>query len=212
MERDTELVEDLAADIAKRLKRSRTPVPIGVSNRHAHVTAEHCAALFGPGAALSRFRDLKQPGQYASHEKIDVVGPQGKVLGVRLLGPCRAKTQIEVSLTEAVTLGLRPPLRESGDLGGSAPLRLVGPRGTLAVREGLIISRRHLHCSPAEAQSLGVANGEVVRVRVGRGGERETVFEQIVVRLSDQFSLELHLDTDEANAAGVKNGDLAYIV
>ena len=210
---DTEgLVEDLAAEISKRLKRSQTSIPIGVSNRHAHVTAEHFTAVFGPGAALSKLRDLKQPGQFAANEKIDIAGPKGAVKGVRLLGPYRPKTQIEVSLTEAGALGVRPPVRESGNLGGSAAIKLMGPYGTVDIREGLIVSRRHLHCAPPEAGAVGVANGEVVRVRVGRGGERETIFEAVVVRVSEEFSLELHLDTDEANAAGVKNGDLAYIV
>jgi len=207
-----ELVKGLAEDIAKRLRRSRTPVPIGVSNRHAHITAEHFAALFGPGATLTKFRDLKQPGQFAANEKIDLSGPKGTVKGVRLLGPFRPKTQIEVSLTEAIVLGAKPPVRESGDLARSAPLRLVGPSGSAEVTEGLILARRHLHCSAAEAAALQLANGEVVRVRAGRGGQRETVFEQTVVRVSDKFSLELHLDTDEANAAGVKSGDAAYIV
>jgi putative phosphotransacetylase len=209
---DAELAQELAAEIAKRLRRSRTPVPIGVSNRHAHITKEHFETLFGKGAVLTKFRDLSQPGQFASNEKMDLYGLKGAIKGVRLLGPFRPKTQIEVSWTEAVTLGVKPPVRESGDLGGSAALRLVGPRGSVEVVEGLILARRHLHCANSEAAAIGVSNGEVVRMRVGRGGERETVFEGTVVRVSDQFSLELHLDTDEANAAGVKNGDLAYIV
>lgn len=205
------LAQELAAEISKRLQRSRAPIPIGVSNRHSHITREHFEILFGKGAALSRFKDLSQPGQFASNEKIDIVGPKGALKGVRLLGPFRAKTQIEVSRTEAITLGARPPVRESGDLGGSAPLKLVGPRGGVEVAEGLILARRHLHCTTAEAAAIGLSNGEVVRVGVGRGGGRGTVFEDTVVRVSDKFSLELHLDTDEANAAGVKTGDLAYI-
>ncbi|MCX5797838.1 MAG: phosphate propanoyltransferase [Elusimicrobia bacterium] len=209
---NAELVRGLAAEIEKRLRRSQTPVPIGVSNRHAHITQSHFAALFGNGAGLTKFRDLSQPGQFASNEKMDIVGAKGSIKGVRLLGPFRPKTQIEVSWTEAITLGVKPPVRESGDLGGSAPLKLVGPQGSVEVREGLILARRHLHCTPADAAAIGLANGETVRVRAGRGGQRETVFEGTVVRVSDKFSLELHLDTDEANAAGVKNGDLAYIV
>ena len=205
------LVRDLAAEISKRMQRSRTPIPIGVSNRHAHITQGHFEAAFGPGAKLSKFRDLAQPGQFAANEKIDIAGPKGMVRGVRLLGPFRPKTQVEVSLTDAVALGARPPVRESGDLAGSAPIKISGPSGAVEVREGLILAQRHLHCSTAEAAAIGVANGEAVRVRVGRGGCRETVFEKTVVRVSDKFSLELHLDTDEANAAGVKTGDSAYI-
>lgn len=208
---NAELVEGLAAEVARRLQRSRTPVPIGVSNRHAHITQSHFETLFGP-AALSKFKDLSQPGQFAANEKFDIQGPRGSIKGVRLLGPFRPKTQIEVSLSDAIALGIRPPVRESGDLGGSAPLKLIGPRGSVEVREGLILARRHLHCTPADAAALGLSNGEVVRVSAGRGGGRGTVFEDTVVRVSEKFSLELHLDTDEANAAGVKTGDLAHIV
>jgi len=209
---NAELVQGLAAEVGRRLQRSKTPVRIGVSNRHAHITREHFEAIFGRGAALTKFRDLTQPGQFAANEKMDVQGPKGTLKGVRLLGPFRPKTQIEVSWTEAVALGVQPPVRESGDLGGSAALRLVGPQGAVEVREGLILARRHLHCTPGDAAAIGLSNGEVVRVRAGRGGGRGTVFEDTVVRVSDKFSLELHLDTDEANAAGVKTGDLAYIV
>jgi putative phosphotransacetylase len=209
---NAELVRGLAAEIEKRLRRSKTPVPVGVSNRHAHITKEHFEALFGQGAGLTKFRDLSQPGQFASNEKIDIVGAKGSIRGVRLLGPFRPKTQIEVSWTEAVTLGVKPPVRESGDLGGSAALKLVGPQGSVQVHEGLILARRHLHCTPGDAAAIGLSNGEAVRVRVGRDGGRGTVFEDTVVRVSDKFSLELHLDTDEANAAGVKTGDLAHIV
>ena len=209
---NAELVQGLAAEIEKRLRRSKTSVPIGVSNRHAHITKEHFEALFGRGAVLTKFRDLSQPGQFASNEKMDVVGAKGSIRGVRLLGPFRPKTQIEVSWTEAVTLGVKPPVRESGDLAGSAALRLAGPQGSVEVREGLILARRHLHCTPGDAAAIGLSNGEAVRVRVGHGGGRGTVFEDTVVRVSDKFSLELHLDTDEANAAGVKTGDLATIV
>lgn len=209
---NVELVKDLSAEIAKRLQRSRTPIPIGVSNRHIHVTKEHFATLFGPGRDITKFRDLKQPGFYAAEEKIDIVGPKGSIKGVRLLGPFRPHTQMEVSLTDAIGLGAKPPVRESGDVKGSGALRLVGPQGTVELPEGLIISRRHLHMAPSEAQAMGMQDREIVRLRVGRGTDRDTVFGSVVVRVSDQFSLELHLDTDEANAAGVKNGDSAYIV
>jgi len=209
---NAELAQGLAAEIEKRMRRSKTPVSIGVSSRHGHITKEHFEALFGKGAILTKFRDLSQPGQFASNEKMDIMGPKGSIKGVRLLGPFRPKTQIEVSWTEAVALGAKPPVRESGDLGGSSALKLVGPQGSIEVLEGLILARRHLHCTPGDAAAIGVSNGEVVRVSVGRGGDRETVFEKVVVRVSDKFSLELHLDTDEANAAGVRTGDLAYIV
>ena len=204
-------MQGLAAEIDKRLRRSKTSVPVGVSNRHALIAQSHFEVLFGKGAALTKFRDLSQPGQFASNEKVDIQGPKGSIKGVRLLGPFRPKTQIEVSWTDSFTLGSKAPVRESGDLGGSAPLKLIGPQGAVDVTEGLILAKRHLHCTTAQAAAIGVSNGEIVRVRVGLGGERETVFEKTVVRVSEKFSLELHLDTDEANAAGVKNGDPAYI-
>ncbi|MDD5657088.1 MAG: phosphate propanoyltransferase, partial [Elusimicrobia bacterium] len=191
------LAGELAAEISRRLRRSRLPVPIGVSGRHAHVSSGHLAALFGPGAGLSRLKELKQPGQFAAREKIDIAGPKGIIRGVRLLGPARAATQVEVSLSDAAALGLEVPVRESGDLSGSAPLRLIGPQGSVEAAAGLIVARRHLHCSRREAAELGVADGEVVRARLGRGAGRETVFEQVLVRVSDRFALELHIDTDE---------------
>lgn len=206
------LAGELAAEISKRLKRSKLAIPVGVSSRHVHITQEHLAALFGAGSALTKLRDLKQPGQFAAQEKIDVAGPKGVIRGVRVLGPCRAKTQIEVSMTDARALGLEPPVRESGNLAGSAGARLIGPKGQVEVREGLIVSRRHIHVSAKEAGAWGFSDGESVRTRLGRGKEREAVLEGVVVRVSEKFSLELHLDTDEANACGVGTGEVAYIV
>ncbi|MBI5631431.1 MAG: phosphate propanoyltransferase [Elusimicrobia bacterium] len=193
------------------MERSKSPIPVGVSNRHAHFTQEHWDALFGKARQPRKFRSVKQPGFWACYETVAVEGPKGKIENVRLIAPHRPKTQIEISQTDAQALGLRPPIRDSGKLEGSAPVRVIGPAGTLEIKEGLIIARRHIHFHPLEAQAMGIKDGEVVRVRAGVGGPRELVFEQVLCRISDQFSLEFHLDTDEANAAWIKNGEKVNI-
>lgn len=212
MEQDPELAQKITADIVSRMERSKTPVPVGVSNRHVHLKQEDFDLLFGKGAAVRRFRSVKQPGFYACYETVDVEGPKGLVKNVRLIAPHRSKTQVEVSKTDASILGLKAPVRDSGDLGGSTPVRIIGPKATIEIKEGLIIARRHIHFHPLEAKAMGVKDGEIVRVRAGSGGIRELVFEQVLVRVSDQFSLELHVDTDEANAAWLKSGDQVSIV
>lgn len=212
MDQNPELAKRITEKIVERMERSKTPVPIGVSNRHAHLSQEHWDVLFGPGTQPRKFRSVKQPGFYACFEAVDVEGPKGKVEKVRLIAPHRPKTQIEVSGTDASALGLKPPIRDSGKLDGSSPVRILGPKGSIEIREGLIIARRHIHFHPLEAKAMGVQDGEIVRVRAGIGGARELVFERVLVRVSDQFSLELHIDTDEANSAWVRSGDQVYIV
>lgn len=212
MDQDPELAKKITEQIVARMERSKTEIPIGVSNRHAHLKQEDFDVLFGKGASVRKFRSVKQPGFYACYETVDIEGPKGKVSSVRLIAPHRSKTQIEISKTDAAALGVRPPVRDSGDLAGSAPIRIIGPKGSLEIKEGLVVARRHIHFHPLEAQAMGVKDGEIVRVRAGQGGIRELIFEQVLIRVSDQFSLELHLDTDEANAAWVKSGDKVNIV
>jgi putative phosphotransacetylase len=202
---------DLAAEIEKRLKRSKLDIPVGVSNRHCHLTEEHFKILFGAAAEPKRIKDIKQPGFWAADEVIDVQGPKGVVKKIRLVAPYRAHTQIELAVTDAFAIGLTPPVRESGDVKGSAGATLIGPAGKVDIKEGVIVAQRHLHFSPAEAAALGVKSGEVVRVRSGTGKGRSTIFEDVVVRVSDKYSLEFHVDTDEANAAGIKTGDFVHI-
>ncbi|MBI3550254.1 MAG: phosphate propanoyltransferase [Elusimicrobia bacterium] len=193
------------------MERSKTQIPIGVSNRHAHLSQDHWDVLFGKDTQPRKFRAVKQPGFWAAYETIKIEGPKGEVNNIRLVAPHRPKTQIEISKTDASVLGLRPPVRDSGQLDGSAPVRIIGPKGTIEIKEGLIIARRHIHFHPLEAQAMGVKDGEVVRVRAGTGGPRALIFEDVLIRVSDKFSLELHLDTDEANAAWVKSGDIVNI-
>jgi len=212
MDQDPKLAQKITAEIVARMERSKTEIPIGISNRHAHLCQDDFDTLFGKGAAVRKFRSVKQPGFYACYETVDAEGPKGKIEKIRLIAPHRPKTQIEISKTDAAALGVRPPVRDSGALEGSSPVRLIGPRGSIEIKQGLIVARRHIHFHPLEAQAMGVKDGDVVRVRAGRGGIRELVFEQVLIRVSDQFSLEFHLDTDEANAAWVKNGDNVNIV
>lgn len=205
------LIEGLAGEIEKRLKRSKLDIPAGVSVKHCHLTREHFKILFGASSEPKRVKDIKQPGFYAAEEMIDVQGPKGVLKKIRLVAPYRDRTQIEIAVSDAMAIGIRPPVRESGDVKNSAGATLIGPAGKIDIKEGVIIAQRHLHFSPSEAKSLGVASGEVVRVRAGAGGGRSTVFEDVVVRVSDKYSLEFHVDTDEANAAGIKTGDIVHI-
>ncbi|MFA6316740.1 MAG: phosphate propanoyltransferase [Elusimicrobiota bacterium] len=212
MSLDPGLAGSIADELARRLGRSSVPIPVGVSNRHLHLSAVHVAALFGPGAAMTSLRPLMQPGQFACGQTVDLEGPKGRVRGVRVLGPARPKTQIEVSLTDCRTLGIEPPLRQSGNLDAAAGVRLVGPAGSVDAPGSVIVAQRHLHVHTSDAARLGLKDNDVVRVRAGSPALRPAVFENVVARVSDQFALEFHLDTDEANAAWVKTGDVAYLV
>ncbi len=210
------MAEDLAGKIAAELKvrmeRNKVPIPIGVSNRHCHLTKEHFKILFGASAEPKRIKDIKQPGFWAAAETIEVKGPRGSIKKVRLVAPYRDHTQIELAWTDAHILGVNPPVRESGQVKGSAGALLIGPAGQVELKEGVIVAQRHVHFAPKEAAAIGVKGGELLRLRCGTGGGRSTIFEDCIARVSDKYSLELHLDTDEAYAAGVKTGDLAYIV
>jgi len=185
-------------------------VPVGVSARHVHLTQEHVERLFGPGAKLTEMKPLSQPGQFAANETVAIYGPKGSFPKVRILGPTRKATQVEVSRTDALALGLNPPVRESGDIAGTPGLRLVGPAGEVTIEQGVIVAARHIHFHPSDAQKFGVADKQRLKVRVG--GERGVVFENVIARVSDQFALDMHIDTDEGNAAGVSTGDVGVIV
>ena len=204
-------IAGLASEIEKRMQRSKLAIPVGVSNRHCHLTEAHFKILFGAAASPKKVKDIKQPGFYAAEELIDIQGPKGVLKKIRLVAPYRANTQIEIAVTDAYTIGLTPPVRESGDVKGSAGATLIGPAGKVEIKEGVIIAQRHLHFSPSEAKAAGMVNGEVVRVRCGTGAGRSTIYEDVVVRVSDKYSLEFHVDTDEANAAGIKTGDFVHI-
>lgn len=171
---------------------------VETSARHLHVTKEDLAKLFGEGAKLTNKKDLSQPGQFATNEKVTVVGPKGQ-LKMSILGPERNATQIEVSLSDARTLGVTAPIRESGDIKGSAPCKLVGPAGEIELTEGVIVAKRHIHTTPEDAVKLGVSDKDVVCVKVDTE-DRAIVFGDVVVRVSENYATAMHVDTDESNA------------
>ena len=174
---------------------------VETSARHVHVTQEHLEILFGKGYELTKKKDLSQPGQYACEERVTVVGPKKELKGVSILGPVRKATQVELSLTDARSIGVAAPVRESGDVAGSAGCKLIGPAGEVELTEGVIAAKRHIHATPADAEQLGVKNGDIVSVKVDTDG-RSLVFGDVVVRVSDSYALAMHIDTDESNAAG----------
>ena len=180
-------------------------VPVGVSNRHIHLSKEHLEILFGEGYELTKLKDLSQPGQYACKEQLTLVGPSLKAIeGVRVLGPVRKESQVEISRTDSFTLKVKPPVRESGSIKGSAGVTIIGPKGVV-VKEGCILANRHIHMSLEDGKKFNVKDGEYVAVEVCGDGKRTTLFD-VQVRVSDKFALEMHLDTDDANACGIGNG------
>lgn len=185
-------------------------IPVGISARHIHLSAPDLLKLFGEGASLKLLRPLTQPGQFAAEQTLKLQSEHGIINDVRIIGPLRAQTQVELSLTDARTLGINPPLCCSGNYQPSEPIKLIGPYGEIQLAVGIMISQRHLHLSPNQAAELNLVNGQAIAVRAD--GERSLVFHQVVVRVADNFTAELHLDTDEANAAGLKNGDLVTIL
>lgn len=186
------------------------PVPIETSAHHVHLSQQHVTELFGPHCRLMKASELSQPGQYACSQRVSVVGPAGTIEGVRVLGPARKETQVEVSKSDQFRLGLQAPIRESGDLAGSAACVLEGPAGRVALHQGVICAMRHIHMSPEDALRFGVRDGSVVRVRIG--GDREMVYGDVRIRVHPDFRLAMHLDTDEANAGNLQPGSFGFIV
>ncbi len=174
---------------------------VETSARHVHVTESDLETLFGKGYKLTVKKELSQPGQFASNERVTVVGPKRELANVSILGPVRNATQVELSLTDARSIGISAPVRESGDIAGSAACKLVGPAGEVEISEGVIAAKRHIHMTPEDAASAGVADKEIVKVATGANG-RKVVFDDVVIRVSDKFATAMHIDTDESNAAG----------
>jgi putative phosphotransacetylase len=188
----------------------KTMLPIARSDIHAHLTQEHVEVLFGKGHQLTKWRDLTIPGAFACHETVEVKGPSGSIKGAVVVGPCRAYTQVEVSFTNAATLGVTPPLRESGDLEGSPGAVLVGTKGELALEKGVVAALRHIHMNTADARDFGVRDGERVKIRVP--GDRATVLENVIIRVDPAWALEMHVDLDEGYAAGVVDFQLVELI
>lgn len=190
--------------------QARMTVPVGVSARHIHLTQEDVEKLFGPGYQLTKKKDL-MGGQFATNEQCTIVGLKLRAIeNVRILGPVRSKSQVEISATDARTLGVNAPLRQSGDIAGSAPVALVGPKGVVYLDEGCIVAARHIHMTPQQADAVSLKDGDYVSVRMGN--ERGAVLDNVKIRVDKSFSLEMHIDTDEANACQVKQGDFAAII
>jgi len=190
---------------------SECDIPVGVSNRHIHLTHANVETLFGKGYELTPLKDLSQPGQYACKETLTIIGPSMRAIeNVRVLGPERKNPQVEISRTDSFTLKVKPPVRESGDIAGSAPVTIIGPKGILILSEGCIIANRHIHMSLEDGQKYGVKDGDYVTVDAF--GERKTRFYDVQVRVSDKFKLEMHLDTDDANAAALYGASKVKIV
>ncbi len=185
-------------------------IPVGVSARHVHLSAKDLEVLFGTGYKLTEKKPLSQPGQFAAEECVEVVGSKRSFPSVRILGPVRAQTQVELALTDCFSIGVKAPVRESGDIAGSGSVKIVGPKGEITINEGVIVAARHIHMHPDDAKKFGLKDKQKVSVRTE--GERSIVFDNVVVRVRDDFALEMHIDTDEANAAGLQNGAKATII
>ena len=177
-------------------------VLVEVSARHIHVSEEHLAILFGEGYKLTPKKDLSQPGQFACEERVTVVGTKKELAGVSILGPCRKATQVELSLTDARSIGVAAPIRESGDVAGSGACKLVGPKGEVELTEGVISAKRHIHMTPEDAAAYGIEDSQIVSVKIP-SADRTLIFGDVVARVSPSYKLAMHLDTDEANAASI---------
>ena len=209
-----EMVKKVLADMendAPACTACANEVPVGVSNRHIHLSKQDLATLFGEGYELTPLKDLSQPGQYACKELLTLVGPSLRPIeNVRVLGPVRGKSQVEISATDSYVLKVKPPVRESGNIVGSAGVTIIGPKGVVQLKEGCIIANRHIHMSPADGKRFGVVDGDTVTVDVI--GKRRTRWYDVQVRVSPDFVLEMHVDTDDANSVGIGNGCKVKVV
>ncbi|MBQ7974388.1 MAG: phosphate propanoyltransferase [Clostridia bacterium] len=212
MELDVKAITEIVTKVINACETDENFVPVGVSNRHIHLSREHLDILFGKGYELTKLKDLSQPGQYACKEQLTIIGPSLRSIeGVRVLGPVRKESQVEISRTDSFTLKVKPPVRESGNIKGSAPITIIGPKGLVTLTEGCILANRHIHMSVEDGIKFNVKDGEYVAVEVNGDGKR-TVLYNVQVRVSDKFALEMHLDTDDANACGIGNGAKVKIV
>lgn len=211
----SELVSRISSEVIKILNSQGSDdlllnnfsdgIPVGISVRHIHISQKDLEVLFGKGYTLSKKKDLAQPGEFASNELVTVVGPKLRsITNVRILGPVRGKTQVELAKTDGIILGIDPPVRKSGDLAGSESATIVGPKGSITLEEGVIRANRHIHMGPADARSFDVRDNDIVSVEVP--GKKALIFKNVQVRVREGWVLEMHLDTDDANAADISFG------
>ena len=184
-------------------------VPVGLSNRHIHLSKKHIEVLFGEGYELSNMKDLSQPGQYAANEKVEIVTPKAKLVA-RILGPARNTTQVEISKTDGFALGVNVPVKNSGDLDDTPGATIVGPKGSVELEKGVIVASRHIHMHTDDAEKFEIEDNSYVDVKIT--GQRGLIFNNVLVRVNKNYALDFHIDLDEGNAAGIKNGDLVQII
>lgn len=185
-------------------------IPVGISNRHVHLSQKHLDALFGENTGLTKIKDLSQPGQYACKECVTLIGPKGCIENVRVLGPVRSQTQVEILAADCYKLGVKAPVRESGKLNGTPGIIVCGPRNCVKLEEGLIVAKRHIHMTPGDAAYFGCHDNQIVKVQIS--GERGGIFDNVVVRVTETSRLDFHIDTEEANCMGIKDNDKVKIV
>lgn len=205
------LMEAIQASVSSTEKREDSnEIPVGVSNRHLHISQADMDCLFGEGYQMTKMKDLSQPGQYACKETLTICGPKGAIEKVRILGPVRSKTQVEVLAGDSFKLGIVSPIKLSGDLYGTPGITLVGPKGSVQIKEGVVVAQRHIHMSCEDAQRLGVSDGQVVSVEVV--GDRGGIYNNVAIRANDTSVLECHVDTEEANAMNINSSTKIKIV
>ena len=207
-----EIVKKIVAEMEGGTAAPANEIPVGISNCHIHLCEQDLETLFGKGYTLTPIKDLSQPGQYACKEVLTLVGPSMRAIeGVRVLGPLRKSSQVEISKTDSFQLKVNPPVRESGKTEGSAPVTIIGPKGVVVLKEGCIIANRHIHMSPDDAARFGVKDCDYIDVDVF-SGTRKTRWFDVQIRVHKDFRLEMHVDTDDANSAGIKNGSTVTVV
>jgi putative phosphotransacetylase len=208
-EKVIEHVASLVMDMASQLETNPFGVPAGISAHHIHLTKEAVSILFGKGHSLTFFKKLSQPGQYAAEEQVMVIGPSGSSLKLRILGPERSACQVEITYSDARILGVEPLIRASGDIKGTPGILLVGPKGEITLAEGVIIAERHVHMTPADAKWFGVIDGQQVKITVT--GPKAGVMEKVSVRVDESYRLDFHIDTDDANAFMLRQGEIVRL-
>lgn len=209
---DQQKIIKLIADsvVSELLKAQKPMVPVGISNRHVHLSREDMDILFGPGSELTVKSPVKQPGQFAAEETVTIKSPKNELEKIRVLGPLRKETQIEVSLADGRFLGIDPPIAISGELEGTPGIEIIGPKGTVKKSRGVIAALRHIHMLPDMALKMGISDGEIVNVKIL--GERGGIMGSVLVRVADKSAFEMHIDVEEANAFGIKNNDKLEIM